>query len=281
MNKTFYQISKEVALLFAGALIGVVAIYFEPVIKDNPPYLIAVLIFLVLYGIGMFDRLLSGVYWIVSLLNKKYGIVGVYAPYEVKPGNSSWVNVNLEDISKTLMKKNIKYRITDTTRAFREYPVILNPYGGVYPEQDSSALKSLDGILDYVRNGGTYINIADIPFYFAYDQHLNRKIDTTPLAGDFTFERSFLMTVMTQRLKHYVFGLTKGKDFDKGVARVIQLSETSENLYDKNTFEDGPQGHYSPVLKIPYGRGYFIFSTLQIGADNLGTNLKRVIDAAF
>lgn len=49
------------------------------------------------------------------------------------------------------------------------YNVILNPYGSVYPEVNIKASPVLNTILDYVLNGGLFVNVADIPFYWAYD----------------------------------------------------------------------------------------------------------------
>ncbi|MDP3297532.1 MAG: hypothetical protein Q8N09_08085 [Thermodesulfovibrionia bacterium] len=281
MSKSIYQISKEVSLLIAGALIGVVATLFTDALSEYRFYPVPVSALLILYGIGLFEWILLSLYWLVRKINQKFHFVGIYAPYAIKKNNASWVNVNLNDLYHSLKKQKIRYRIHRSERIFKEYPIIINPYGGVYPEKEFSSLRSLEVIFSYVKNGGIYINIADIPFYYAYDKNLNRRIDTTPLAGDFSLQRSFLATILTKRLNHYVFGLTKGEDFDAGITRIIQLSETSKNLFKKDAFKNGPNGGYSPVLKIPYGRGYFIFSTLQITNDSLEDNIMRVIKAAF
>jgi len=276
MSKSIYSISKEVALIVFGALIGIIAIPFGSQISNGLPYFLFALILLVLYGLGLLEVLIKLCYMLVKKINNKLGIVCIYAPYEIGPGNSSWVNVNLKDLEQFLRNKKIKSIRGKTTKVFKEYPIIINPYGGAYPESEISHLNSLSQIFHYVRDGGIYVNIADIPFYYAYDHNLKRRVDTTPLAGDFSLDRSFLKTILTKKLNHHVFGLTRGEDFKSGVKRIIQLSETSENLFGKDTFVDG-QGGYSPVLKIPYGRGYFIFSTLQITEDNLESNLLRIL----
>lgn len=49
------------------------------------------------------------------------------------------------------------------------YSVILNPYGSAYPEANTKDLPVLHTILDYVLHGGLFVNVADIPFYWAYD----------------------------------------------------------------------------------------------------------------
>lgn len=56
------------------------------------------------------------------------------------------------------------------TRLFLDrYNAVLNPYGSVYPEIDIKQVSVLNTILDYVLSGGLFINVADIPFYWAYD----------------------------------------------------------------------------------------------------------------
>ena len=50
------------------------------------------------------------------------------------------------------------------------YNVIVNPYGSVYPESNIKDLTTWDTLSSYVLNGGTIVSLADIPFYYAYDQ---------------------------------------------------------------------------------------------------------------
>lgn len=49
------------------------------------------------------------------------------------------------------------------------YSAILNPYGSAYPEVNIKDLPVLHTILNYVLHGGLFVNVADIPFYWAYD----------------------------------------------------------------------------------------------------------------
>ena len=280
-DKTYYNITKKASLLLAGALIGIAAVPFENIISDNLFWIIILLSLLALYGFGMNDIVINCLYGLVTYINKKLKYICIYAPHEIDENNSSWVNIGTGNLKTFLIKKDVKCRVGKKETVFQEYPIIINPYGGVYPENNSSKLKSLDKIFQYVRGGGIYINIADIPFYYAYDTDLKRRIDTTPLAGDFSMQRSFLKTMLTKKLNHYVFGITRGSDFKKGITRIIQLSETSENLFQKVKFDDGPQGDYSPILKIPYGKGYFIFSTLHITKQTFKSYIMIVVESAL
>lgn len=50
------------------------------------------------------------------------------------------------------------------------YSIILNPYGPKYPETDIENLTVMRSILHYVREGGMFVNVADMPFFFPYDK---------------------------------------------------------------------------------------------------------------
>lgn len=67
-------------------------------------------------------------------------------------------------------KHGIPVRILDARmdRAIDRYAVLLNPYGGVYPDVSRGGADSVDLCLAYVRQGGTYINVADVPGAWAY-----------------------------------------------------------------------------------------------------------------
>lgn len=273
-----YKLSKDIALLFAGSLIGIFAVPYEEQISNNIILIALILVLIILYGIGVTDWIRSYLLSLTWRNNSRLNYVCIYAPYEISKTNSSWIDVTTDEIIVYLKNNRVNCGVSKTELAFEKYPIIINPYGGVYPEKDASSLESLNRIFDYVKKGGIYINIADIPFYYAYDSNLQRRIDITPLANDFSLQRSFLETILTKKLNHYVFALTKGKDFDLGIKRVIQLSSTSINLFEKSIFYDGPLGSYSPILKIPYGKGYFIFSTFEINKETLENYLLKMLD---
>jgi len=75
-------------------------------------------------------------------------------------------------IGKSLINASPKFiKITKPwTRWFLDrYLIIINPYGSVYPEVDIKELAVWKSILNYVLHGGKFVNVADIPFYYAYD----------------------------------------------------------------------------------------------------------------
>lgn len=260
-----YQKIKEIAFIIAGALIGIAFIPFEKEISNYFAWFVYFILFLILLGLGFFDWVKFA--WIIlnRKINKRRKKVCIYAPYEIDQETSSWINVSLRQIQNAIESEKIKVTTTKNEKNILRFPLVINPYGGVYPEKDLSTLASLDFIFKYVREGGVYVNIADIPFYYAFDSSLSRRVDTTPLAGDFSQVRSFLQTILTKKLHCFVWGLTSGEDFNNGIHRIISLSSNSKNLFRKEiAIDEIEAGSYSPILAIPYGKGYFIFSTIQI-----------------
>ena len=98
----------------------------------------------------------------------------------------TWTEVSPKDWKKELEKfaKNkrakIKVKFINTNSNFNLYATIINPYGGVYPELDLKNFESMNKILSYVSEGGLFVNVADIPCYYAYNPLLKRRLDTTP-----------------------------------------------------------------------------------------------------
>ena len=275
------KIIKKLSLLLAGSLIGISAALFEVEISKHLLWIVVLILLLILVGVGLLDWIRTFYLYCVFFINKKTKRIGLFASYEVRSDNSSWVNVSLNQILNELTKSKVKFGIITKDKNFEKYPIVVNPYGGVYPETNLSSLKTLNNIFSYVREGGIYINIADIPFYYAYDENLKRRIDTTPLAGDFSQVRSFLQTILTKKLHCFVYGLVSGEDFKDGIERIIELPGNAHNFFHKEITINGSDKKFSPFLAIPYGCGYFVFSTIAIDEtkiDHISEIIKKSLE---
>lgn len=260
-----YKTIKEISFLLAGTLIGIIFIPLEEGIFKYLLYILGIIIILILFGLGVFDGVPKIYLWLIRKKNKARKTICIYAPYEIDVEHSSWVGQSLDQLTKKISSSQIKFKVEKSENSFKKFPLIINPFGGVYPEKNTSNLESLDRIFGYVCNGGVYVNMADIPFYYAFDEFLKRRIDTTPLSGlsgNFLPERNFLQTILAKKLHCYVYAIISGEQFNRGITRIISLSDNAKNLFNEDMEIDGRK--YSPILAIPYGRGYFVFSTLEI-----------------
>jgi hypothetical protein len=268
MKNIIYKHFKEVAILLAGALLGVAFTPYGNEISRHFWLVVIAILLLIFIGIGGIEFVCTTWIWLHRKFNNSRKRICIYAPYEIDSDTSSWIDLSLQQLEQTLKIEQIKYCIIKSEKSIEEFPITINPYGGVYPESNISIFQSLENIFDYVKRGGIYINIADIPFYYAYDSSLHRRVDTTPLAGDFSQVRSFLQTLLTRKLHCFVYGLINGPNFNKGITRIISLSPSTKNFFYEEITIDGSKEKFSPFLAIPYGIGFFIFSTLQIKQDN-------------
>lgn len=255
-----YQKFKDVCFVTAGGIIGLSFLPFTKEINKDWKYVLLTFFVLIFLGVGVLDGI-GKIYVILRRkVNKSLKTIAVLTPFDLNKDTSSWIYISLVDISKQFKKKGIRHKYIKKIKDIKKFPIIINPYGGVYPEENISSLKSLDEIFYYVRDGGIFVNVADIPFYYAYEKNLKRRIDTTPFVNSMSLERGFLSSLLTQKLHVLVLGLIKSPF--KNVTRIISLEGNSKNYYQKKIPHGGK--NFSPYLAIPYVSGYFLFSTVEI-----------------
>jgi len=183
---------KQLALLFAGALVSVVgAVLIRPPFPEKYLYILSVMVvILILYGAGAISKLWHSYnLWKRrgnKLVTPKVGILNDMGWETANAEIRAWTDISPEEWRKEIeklareSKVKIKVKLINTRKNFDSYIVILNPYGGVYPERDVKNFETLNKILNYVNERGLFVNIADIPGYYAYNSSLKRRLDTTP-----------------------------------------------------------------------------------------------------
>jgi len=55
------------------------------------------------------------------------------------------------------------------TKISGEYSIIINPFGEIYPEESRANLLSLKRIMKYIEEGGVFVNVAGLAFYYSWD----------------------------------------------------------------------------------------------------------------
>jgi hypothetical protein len=276
--RSIYGQFKEFSFLLAGTLLAFLFPSYQSSFENNILLFVVILMLLILFGMGIFDGLPSLFHRLIRNINRHLKKIGVFAPYDIDSDNSSWVNVSLRQLNQKLLLSKINFKVFNKEISFRDYPVVVNPYGGVYPEKNLSTLTSFKHIIKYVRSGGIYVNISDIPFYYAYDINLDRRIDTTPFAGPSTVARSFTQTLLTTHIHNFVIAINPVTS--AGVSRIISVSKDSINYYKKLFSLPQPVGGGgSPQLAIPFGKGWFLFSTVSIDNSNLALFVQIIKDA--
>lgn len=203
---------------------------------------------------------------------------------------SAWTDISPEEWRK-LFKSSANFDVEFATvkDSFDRFVAVLNPYGGVYPEIDLKSFSTMKDILDFVKEGGLFINIADIPGYWAYDQKLKRKLDST--APFYQIQnnqiiplRPFALTPFMKELGLNVFnisnppvqqnfGLFSNKSANVVSERVAIIEANMQSLIPTN-----PLGNRdtSAFFEVKYGEGDFIFSLIWL-THNLHTPQAKTI----
>lgn len=295
---------RSVALALAGALLGSILSVF-PV--GN--VLVLVVLFLLLYGIGIPQKIIRSC--ILSHRWKKKPLkIGILNDLGWDIENGTVVDstdhkeiitcsdVNPGDWKKTLEKSakdvelGVKIESIKVSMNFDSYTAILNPYGGTYPELDLKNLSTLAKIAGYVKEGGLFINVADILSYWAHSHDLHRTLDITPSIYDATrgnykpFELTPLMKTLGLRVINTGTGVPpepptpapQEQDLSPVLGPKVTASIWSERLaiVESNVESCIPTSKragnpydFSALFFVKYGEGEFLFSLIWIVHPNV------------
>ncbi len=145
----------------------------------------------------------------------KVGII--YSVSKVEPNNIPrvWTDVapecwgSLVKKAAKIANKKIRIKLIDARSSFDSFNVIINPYGGNLPELNFVAFPVYNKLLDYIKNGGFFVNIADIPTYWSFNPLINRLVDRTPAVYDIhgAVSRNFQRTPLLEELALSAFNL--------------------------------------------------------------------------
>jgi hypothetical protein len=286
------NILKSLALLIGGALIGAIAGLLVSWIGSRPVITVIIAtmaITFIAYGLSCLLKLW---HWCNIRKRKRFLKIGILndIPQNEEEG---WVHTNVcqekwkDEIERQIKNKKIEVKLIKVKEIFDPYTAIINPYGGVYPERDLGKLETLNKVRDYVAEGGLFINVADIPGYFAYNELLKRKLDITPPAlwairpdGKIEPIRPFDRTPLMEKvgLRTYSVNETWDIEFEdrfkdilglgiKGT-KVCRVVVVEKNV--KSVVKQIEEEKRTPIFFVEYGNGEFLFSLIWIGVDENG-----------
>jgi hypothetical protein len=76
---------------------------------------------------------------------------------------------------------HLSSQTVEYSKSIRNFDVLFNPYGERYLESDISNMRSLKEIKEFVKNGGLFVTIGGLPFFYMYDPKTNIEGLTGPL----------------------------------------------------------------------------------------------------
>ena len=180
---------RSLALLLAGAAIGILGSVLVGQFGFSWPLvslLLVVFVGLVVFGTGTDLAIVHRYHLWARRKRPKIGILNdiEWNPDILKVSTSTDISPSewQREIEKQARDKGMKLRVElmRTRSNFDSYAVVVNPYGGTYPEHDLVSLHTLNKIFQYVQERGLFVNVADIPGYWAYHPALRKRTETAP-----------------------------------------------------------------------------------------------------
>jgi hypothetical protein len=169
--------------------------------------------------------------------------------------------------------------------------IVINPFGERYPEENFQSLLTASNIVKYVREGGVYVNVAGIPFWYCYDP----RRGVADVAG--RMERANDGTSNRKPLFH---DLLPGLQTSGGDPQLIECRQTAidlerfgdianaGNVSSVVKFRAYPSssGQMTPMLReshqdfyiiggVIVGHGCFLFAGVQI--DDTSASFAKVV----
>lgn len=285
-------IYRELALLFAGALASIIGTLLikSPATNGTILLLCLAIILLILYGTGVITTMNHKRNLFTRKINKIIGIFNDMAWETENKEISAWTNISPVDWKNAIEqyaitnKARIKVRLMSIDDNFDRYTAILNPYGGVYPERNLKEYTTLNRIFDYVEHEGIFINVADIPGYWAYNPLLKRRLDATPQiygtvqdkSGKIAFvpARLFELTPFMERLglrvlntTSYSFSSSWSLENKSGINKQLAINADRAVVEEKNVVPIIKSQVFNgfkvtPIFYTKYGDGKFLTSLI-------------------
>lgn len=183
---------RQVALAIGSVVLGTVSpniLYSSPNISSRDVILVVVGGGFLLYGFGVVEEVLRRTR--IGLRDSRWFPPTIGILCGGSSGSSDdirkvWSDIAPEEwdsevqaAAKSVGKK-IRTKLIRAGGNLDSYSAVVNPFGGNYPETSFDGFPVYTRLVEYVRRGGLFVNVADVPTYYAYNPRLKRMLDRTP-----------------------------------------------------------------------------------------------------
>jgi len=285
---------RSLALLFAGTLIGFIPSVLALAVQFQVQALLVLIVItcavvLILYGVGIIEntvhqhRLRDR--WRAPV---KIGVLNDMGWNSEDTQTRAWTDVPPMDWCSAIQSQagslGLEVELTNVRSQFDSYAALVNPYGGVYPEDDLKEFSTLSKIVTFVREGGLFVNVADIPSFWAYNSTLHRRlVSAETIFGEvqdgstvrlLQYKPPDLSPLLKQLGLHVFFTKPEQLNLQKilGKAsyvtyrRTIIIAPNIEPCIDPIRLPDdeGTPVDTAPIFTVHYGDGDFLISLVFI-----------------
>jgi hypothetical protein len=216
------------------------------------------------------------------------GILDGYATDRVneKPCLPTFSNVSAKDWGTMMQTGAFSISFISSSEIDNSYDAILNPFGETYPEENYASLTTYLRILNYVTNGGLFVNVAGFPFFYYWNHDLGRSVTVTrptyvfnPATNEIIGFYNFDDTLLYRDFRISLDGRSPTEvtifqmDADKrragdlvslGIERVIQFRAVKPGNENIIPLVRAENGRIFPIAAIRHSSGHLIISGLDL-----------------
>jgi hypothetical protein len=183
---------RTLAVLLGGSLLGVVSRELAGILPTRCGRTVIFALIastFILWGSGALSALTASVRRYIRDSGVREPLIGILTGLDGKDMNAvqgAWTDIPASQWAEEIRKvsgsrqSRVRVRLIPVTRINDSYSAIVNPFGGTYPELSFDGYPVYKRLLTYVRRGGMFVNVADLPTYFAHNPLLGRNLDRTP-----------------------------------------------------------------------------------------------------
>lgn len=196
-------------------------------------------------------------------------------------------------------------------RISKRFTVVINPFGEYFPESDLITFSGFRKIVEYIRSGGIFVNVAGVGFYWAWDVNSGRRYPTSKDMSAFAettvdnqklilpaFPRGRVPSITDTKLREHFGVWTTASDtaeftdcfqtprdrvYAGDLENVGNTRKVAEwRAVDERTAQFIPLlrtksklfGECYPLAAIPYGEGYLMLAGMDLQTRQLDGNVS-------
>lgn len=145
-----------------------------------------------------------------------------------KPCKTYPTGASPDDWLQLLKGKEVEISFISANEINTSFDAILNPFGEIYPEEDPDSKKTYRRIINYIVNGGLFINTAGFPFFYywnAIEGQSHTAVPSSILINRETRQVVGFYNFFSETLLYRDFKVT----LDPGIAREVPIFQEPED----------------------------------------------------
>jgi hypothetical protein len=206
-----------------------------------------------------------------------------------KPCAHTFANVSPKDWSNFIQSTNTKTSFISAAEIDTCFDAIVNPFGETYPEENWQSRRTYQRILNYIGNGGLFVNVAGFPFFYYWNHAEGRAHPTGRIRSFFNPTTHSMVNFISwdNTLLYYDFGVFLdprsptevaifqhdedrryvGNLMTLGISSVIEFRAVLAGNPNIIPLVRAEENRIYPLAAIEFGNGHLLVSGLELHAE--------------